>query len=191
MAAVTKHNCRIQEVNPDNGGEFISPEWKEYCRSKGIHCRGTTTYTPEQNGSAEVRFRVLFRKVRPLLIGAQLPKQFWGEALLTATLLNNVSPLRRADVTPYERWHRKEPDYSNLRVFGSLAYTYVTPTHPERLELTATPGKRKTLDNRSVRGIFVRYAEDQKAWRVLHCGTNRVVTTCHAWAAMELKQHEV
>ncbi|GMF20513.1 unnamed protein product [Phytophthora fragariaefolia] len=198
VAAETKHNVPAQTVNSDNGGEFISPDWIAYNTSKGIHVRSTTPYTPEQNGSAEVRFRVLFRKVRALLIGAQLPKQFWGEALLTATLLNNISPLRRAEVTPYELWHRKEPDYSNLRVFGSLAYTYVTPTHSKRLKLTSTPGKRKTLDNRAVRGIFVGYADGQKAWRVLHCGTNSIVTTCHATfdesgsiAAMELKQLEL
>jgi len=43
---------------------------------KGIE---TNPYSPEQNGSAEVRFRVLFRKVRALLIDAQLPKQYWGK----------------------------------------------------------------------------------------------------------------
>ncbi|OWZ15684.1 LOW QUALITY PROTEIN: Integrase, catalytic core protein [Phytophthora megakarya] len=155
IAAETKHNRPVQSVNSDNGGEFISSEWIRYCNDKGIYRRPTSPYTPEQNGSAEVRFKVLFRKVRALLIGAQLPKQFWGEALLTATVLNNISPLRRANVTPYERWHGKEPDYSNLRVFGSLAYTYVTETHSKRLQMTAIPGKRKTLDNRSIRGIFV------------------------------------
>lgn len=188
----------MRAVNSDNGGEFTSPEWVEFCRQKGIDRRTTTPYTPEQNGSAEVRFRVLFRNVRALLIHAQLPKQFWGEALLTATVLLNISPLRRSDVTPYERWHQKDPDYSNLRVFGSLAYSYVTPVHPKRLQLTATPGSRKSLDNRSIRGLFVGYAEGQKAWRILHCGTNTVVTTCHAtfdesgsYAAMELKQLEL
>ncbi|GMF23507.1 unnamed protein product [Phytophthora fragariaefolia] len=146
VAAETKHNVPVQAVNSDNGGKFISPDWIAYNTSKGIHVRSTTPYTPEQNGSAEVRFRVLFRKVRALLIGAQLPKQFWGEARLTATLLNNISPLRRAEVTPYELWHRKESDYSNLRVFGISS---VHLRHTNTFKATqANLHSRKTEDTR-------------------------------------------
>ncbi|OWZ13149.1 Integrase, catalytic core protein [Phytophthora megakarya] len=89
-----KHGRGIIVVNSDNEGQFISPAWIAYCNKKGIIRRATTPRTPEQNGSAEVRFRVLFRKVRSMLIAAQLLKQFWGEAIHAAVYAANCSPLQ-------------------------------------------------------------------------------------------------
>ncbi|KAJ8579130.1 hypothetical protein ON010_g58 [Phytophthora cinnamomi] len=153
VAAETKHNCPVQQVNTDNGGEFISPEWTEYYKSKGIHCRGTTTQTPEQNGSAEARFRVQFRKVRALFIGAQLPKQFWGEALFTATLLNNVSPLRRANVTPYERWHRKEARERGREAGGAVDLRQRCLRHEQGYQDLRVPRSWRALTSAWTPGI--------------------------------------
>ncbi|OWZ03592.1 DNA binding protein [Phytophthora megakarya] len=108
--AENKHRTKINAVNSDNEGEFQSPAWINFCNSTGIERRTSSAYTPEQNGSAEVRFRVLFRKDRSMLIAAQLPKQFWGEALYAAVIVANASPLHRAEETPYERWHDIAPD---------------------------------------------------------------------------------
>ncbi|OWZ06506.1 LOW QUALITY PROTEIN: Integrase, catalytic core protein [Phytophthora megakarya] len=108
--AENNHGRGIIAVNPDNEGEFISPAWIAYCNKKGIVRRTTTPRTPEQNGSAEVRFRVLFRKVRSMLIAAQLPKQFWGEAVHASVYVANRSPLQRSEVTPFERWHEPIPE---------------------------------------------------------------------------------
>ena len=37
---------RIQRLRSDNGGEFISNEFKEFCKKNGIRRQLTTPYTP-------------------------------------------------------------------------------------------------------------------------------------------------
>lgn len=61
-------------------------------------------------------------KVRALITESKLKKKMWGEAAYTATYLLNRSPTKMLSVTPYEKWNDKEPDLSNLRLFGSTAY---------------------------------------------------------------------
>ena len=53
--AITTNNsgCKIGRFRTDNGGEYISSEFEEYLKSKGISHELTIQYTPEQNGVAE------------------------------------------------------------------------------------------------------------------------------------------
>jgi hypothetical protein len=70
------HNSPIKNFYSDNGGEYISDQFKKYCEETGIVRATTIPYTPEQNGMAEVRFRILFSKARAMLIDASLPKHY-------------------------------------------------------------------------------------------------------------------
>jgi hypothetical protein len=58
--------------------------------------------------------------------------------------------------------------------------------------------KRKKLDVRSIRGIFIGYATHQKGWKILDCSTGTILTTCHVTfdetgspASEELKRQEL
>jgi transposase InsO family protein len=44
----TKEN--IGTLRTDNGGEFTSNEFQNYCKDKGIRRKFTNSYTPQQNG---------------------------------------------------------------------------------------------------------------------------------------------
>jgi transposase InsO family protein len=44
---------KIKVLRFDNGGEFTSGEFKEYCREVGIKRELSTSYNPQQNGVAE------------------------------------------------------------------------------------------------------------------------------------------
>ncbi|KAL5553358.1 hypothetical protein UlMin_040759 [Ulmus minor] len=69
--------------------------------------------------------RTLVDKVHCMLVGSGLPKMFWGEALMTACYIVNQSPSTAIDLkTPNEIWFGKPKSYSNMRVFGCLAYTH-------------------------------------------------------------------
>jgi len=80
---------------------------------------------------------------------------FWGEAVVTAVYILNRSPTKALDGrTPYEAWHGRKPAVSHLRVFGCLAFAK---------EL----GHIGKLDDRSIPGVLIGYAEGSKAYRIL------------------------
>ncbi|MCI50054.1 retrovirus-related Pol polyprotein from transposon TNT 1-94, partial [Trifolium medium] len=68
----------------------------------------------------------LLERVRCMLLGAGLPKSFRGEAVNTAAYLINKRPSTGIDLkTPIKVWSGRPADYSNLKVFGSLAFAHV------------------------------------------------------------------
>ncbi|GKA90633.1 zinc finger, CCHC-type containing protein [Tanacetum coccineum] len=75
---------KIQILRSDRGGEYFSSEFSSYCESHGLIHQRTTPYTPQQNGVAERKNRVLQDMINAMLVSANLPKNLWGEALLTA-----------------------------------------------------------------------------------------------------------
>jgi hypothetical protein len=102
---------------------------------------------------------------RTLLKQRGMSVVFWGEAVVTAVYILNLSPTKALNGrTPYEAWHGRKPAVSHLRVFGCLAFGK---------EL----GRIGKLDDRSTPGVFISYAEGSKAYRILDPGTQRVRTT--------------
>ena len=118
--AETQHNTPLIQFISDNGGEYVSTTFKDYCEQAGIRRDTTIPYTPEQNGMAEVRFRILFAKARTMLIDASLPKQFWPFAVQVAVYVYNRTLCVAIQHTPFESWHDYPPDVSNLHWFGCL-----------------------------------------------------------------------
>jgi len=70
----------------------------------------TTPYTPQQNGVAERKNRVLTEMVNSLLSNLGLSSGFWGEALLTTCHILNRVQRKRNKVTPYEFWNKRKPN---------------------------------------------------------------------------------
>ena len=46
-------SSKVKTLRSDNGGEYISNEFIEYCRKEGIRHEYTVPKTPEQNGVAQ------------------------------------------------------------------------------------------------------------------------------------------
>ncbi|KAF4138066.1 Integrase core domain [Phytophthora infestans] len=120
-AVETHHNRSVRKIVSDNGGEYLSDQLKNFCELNGISQHTTSSNTPEQNGMAEVCFRILFNKVRTMLIDSNAPKQLWAEALLSVVYLQKCTMNASTQRTPFEAWYGFPPDVSHLRVFGSLA----------------------------------------------------------------------
>jgi hypothetical protein len=84
--------------------------------------------------------------------------------VVTAVYILNHSPTKALNrLTPYEAWHGRKPVVSHLRVFGCLAFTKEI-------------GHISKLDDRSIPGVFIGYAEGSKAYRILDPRTQRVRT---------------
>jgi len=59
-------------LRKNNGGEFCSKEFEEFCKKCGIAWKKTTPYTPEQNGVVERMNKTLMERARSMLGGAGL-----------------------------------------------------------------------------------------------------------------------
>ena len=128
--------------------EYISAEFEEYMKKEGITHQLTVPYSPQQNGVAERFNGTLMEMARSMLHGANLPKGFWGEAVMAANYLKNRSPHKalKEEATPLEAYSGYKPYVGHLRVFGCTASVLV----PEQ--------RRTKLDIRFWRGVFVGYA---------------------------------
>ncbi|KAL2531862.1 Uncharacterized protein Adt_05213 [Abeliophyllum distichum] len=83
---------KIKFLRTDNGLEFGNSEFDKMCVENGITGHKTVPYTPQQNGVAERMNRTLLDKVRGMMISSNVPKLFWGEAVMTACYLINLTP---------------------------------------------------------------------------------------------------
>ena len=151
-----KSKEEIKSIRTDNGGEYISREFKSYLEDRGIHHQLTIAYTPQQNGVAERMNRTLIDLVRSMLHHASMPKSFWAEALSTAVYNRNrtLSRSLRGNTTPSYQWFGYTPDLSHTRIFG-CRWWYVIPKT-----------KVKKLDARSREAIMVGYSLNSKGYKL-------------------------
>jgi transposase InsO family protein len=97
---------KVKILRSDQGGEYISNEFKKYLKDFGIKKEFTVTYAPEQNGRAQRVNMTLMDMARSMINGADLGKSFWGEAIMTPCYLKNRSPHARpqGNCTLEEKW---------------------------------------------------------------------------------------
>ncbi|KAL2231326.1 UNVERIFIED_CONTAM: Retrovirus-related Pol polyprotein from transposon TNT 1-94 [Sesamum indicum] len=143
---------RLKSLRTDNGLEFCNKHFDNLCDKFGIKRHKTNPYTPQQNGVAERMNRTLLEKVRCLLISSGLQKSFWGEAVLTAAYLINLSPsVPLLGKSPETVWSGKKPDISLLRTFGCSAFVHQTTDK---------------LEPRSLKCVFIGYPDGVKGYRL-------------------------
>jgi hypothetical protein len=73
-----------------------------------------------------------------MLYNSQLPKTYWGEAILTANYLQNQLPTSALsnDNTPFEKWYSFKPNVFHLRVFGCRTFAYIEKDIRTKLDST-------------------------------------------------------
>ncbi|GJW92555.1 retrovirus-related pol polyprotein from transposon TNT 1-94 [Tanacetum coccineum] len=161
---LTRGGNRTKEAKrSDRGGEYFSTEFSSYCESQGLIHQRTAPYTPQHNGVAERKNRVLQNMINAILVSENLLKNLWGEALLTACHVSNRIIAKKLKVSPYEIWKGRKPNISYFRVWGCLAY-YKVPL----------PNTSK-LGPRGLKSVFVGYAKDSKSYRCLDLDSNVIV----------------
>lgn len=141
----TQTGNRVKALRSDNGGEYTSNLLDSFLRDKGIVHEFSLPYTPQQNGMAERLNRTLLDKAIPMLDQSGLPLKYWGDAIITANYVKNLSPTASSNATPYEAFFGHKPNVSNLRVFGCRAFV-LTPSHA-----------RTKLEPRAKAGVFIGY----------------------------------
>ena len=75
-AATNEADCKIGTLRTDNGGEYMSSEFEEFLKSKGIKHETSVVYSPQQNGVSERMNRTLLESARAMMYHAGLSKTF-------------------------------------------------------------------------------------------------------------------
>lgn len=96
-----KWDKKTVEIHCDNGKEYSSKEYKNWCKIKRISINYTPPYTPQLNGKAERLNRTLIGKTRSMITEAE-NKKLWGEAVRVAAYLYNRSTTKISMQTAYE-----------------------------------------------------------------------------------------
>ena len=110
---------RLKVLLFDNGGEYTSKAFEDYCSSKGVRHETSVPYTPQRNGVAERMNRTLMECVRVMLTHAQQDKSLGAEAVNAAAYIRNRSPTSALkQQSPYQVRTGKVPDVRHLRVWG-------------------------------------------------------------------------
>jgi len=146
-------NKKITYLRSDNGTEFTSNAFKNFCNDYGITQQFTVPGNPQQNGRAERLNGTLIQIARSMLMDGQLCRRFWEDAVRTANYIHNRLPHNGNDKNiPFEVLYGRKVDYSNIHVFGCRV-VFLDQNNPKFL-------------NNTREGIFLGYDENPTGYRV-------------------------
>ncbi|CAN1279836.1 Retrovirus-related Pol polyprotein from transposon TNT 1-94 [Linum perenne] len=161
-------DLQIRTIRSDNGGEFTSSCFENFCSSFGIKHFFSASRTPQQNGVVERKNKALLDLSRTMLLDFNTPKRFWAEAVSTACYVLNRTLIRKElDKTPYELLKNKTPSISYFHPFGCHCFILNTKDHL---------GK---FDAKSCEAIFLGYSSKSKAFRVFNKVSGKVEESIH------------
>jgi hypothetical protein len=158
-----KMERKLKAFQSDNAGEFISEEFNAYLVEHGIERQKSAPYSHQQNRKAERTIETIEGRVLAMMAATDAPPSLWGEAVLTVSYLWNrmLSRTLPPSVTPFELIHKRKPDLSHLRVWGSRCFAQV----PLELQTKLGPKSREC--------VFLGYPEGVKGYRArdIHSST--------------------
>ena len=141
------------------GNTFI--KFTDDCGIVRLH---TVRNRPQQNGIAERANRTMEEHATAMLYEAGLPPSFLGKAIDAYVNVWNKCPTNSlSEKTPFELWHKRKPDVSNLRVWGCAAYVHIQKD------------KRVGIGSHMEKCIFIGYPAGYKAWKFYNPVTKCVV----------------
>ena len=146
---------KVKCLGSDNGGEYVSHEFKNFYSEQGICMERTNPKTTQQNGVAERMNRTLNERARSMRLHASLPKSFWADTINTVAHLINMGPLVPLEYRlPEECWNMMKVDLSHLITFGCLCYVLIDSD------------SRDKLDAKSKRCYFIGYGAKEFGYRL-------------------------
>lgn len=166
----TQFQTTIKILRSDNGGEFVNHVMSDFFVLSGLIHQTSCAYTPEQNGVAERKNRIILEITRSVMIESRIPTFLWPEAVATSVFLLNRLPTKILNMkTPLDVLSNQTniPAPLNLspKVFGCSVYVHIHKH--ERTKLS--PCAKKC--------VFVGYGINQKGYRCFDPSSRKIITT--------------
>ena len=147
---------KIKSFRTDNARDYFNQILSPYFQSQGILHDSSCVNTPQQNGVAERKNGHLLNTTRALLFQGNVPKSYWGEAVLTVTyMINRIPSQVLHNKSPVEILKSFYPHFRTSngltpRVFGCTTFVHVHSQH------------RDKLDPRAIKCVFLGYSSTKK-----------------------------
>ncbi|KAJ7950679.1 Retrovirus-related Pol polyprotein from transposon TNT 1-94 [Quillaja saponaria] len=93
----TQFDGKVKILRSDNGTEYTEGNFQKYLRDHIIMHQTSCVDTSAQNGTAERKNRHLLEVAQSLMFTMNVPKAYWGDAVLSAAYLINRMSLRTLD----------------------------------------------------------------------------------------------
>ena len=85
---------QIQILRSDNGKEYTSKKFNQFCEEAGIEHQLTTPYTPQQNGVSERRNKYILEMTRCMLHEKKSTQEVLGKSSSYGCFLAKQTPLK-------------------------------------------------------------------------------------------------
>jgi hypothetical protein len=157
---------KIRVLRSDNGGEYTSKEFLDYCAAAGIKKELIVPYNPKQNGVVERKNRTIVGATRAMVHDQGLSLFLWAKASCTTVYIQNRSPHTiLGKLTPEEVFTGTKPDVSHLRIWGSVCYYHV-------------PSKKRTkLEPTTDKDFLVGYSKASKAYMIFVSACKKIIVS--------------
>ena len=80
---------KLKCLRSDNGGEYCSHEFEDYCSTNGIRRQIFFPRIPQENGVAERMNKTIMERARSMRLHVGLPLRMWVEAINIVVYLIN------------------------------------------------------------------------------------------------------
>jgi hypothetical protein len=145
---------KIKVLRSDNGCEYTSKEFNDFCREAGIKRELTIPYNPQQNEVAKRKNWSIVGAAKAMIYDQDLRMFLWVGVCNTTVYVQNKSPKVLEDKTPKEAFFGVKSEICHFRIFDCLVYIHF----PEE--------KRTKLKPSGEKGLFVGYSETSNAYRI-------------------------
>ena len=155
----TQFETTIKRFRSDNAKDYFNQTLSSFFTEHGIIHESSCVHTPQQNGMAERKIGHILNVTRASLFHTNVPKQYWGEAALTAAYLINRLPSQiLQNNSPIQLLSKFYPNFKTSnhlvpRIFGCVSFVHVHSPH------------RGKLDPRAIKCIFLGYSPTQKGYK--------------------------
>ncbi|MBW0502615.1 hypothetical protein O181_042330, partial [Austropuccinia psidii MF-1] len=164
------HNRKLRKLVSDRGGEFLNHKFKTLSEKDGFQHVTSPSKTPQHNGFAERANQLILVKTRCILNHSKLPKDYWEEAVRTATAFSNVVPTpSRDNKSPFLLWRGLPPRLKNIQMFVCQAIIALQKGHREW-----------KFGPSGSEGILLGFENDNTSYRILRTLDRKVIVTRHA-----------
>ncbi|CAI7813520.1 unnamed protein product [Closterium sp. NIES-54] len=159
-----RQDLLVLRLHSDRGGEFSSGLLEDFCGAEGIRQTFTLPASPQKNGMAEHRIRLVMEVARTSIVHAAAPHFRWPFAVRYAAEQLNLWPrVSHSETSPTLWWTGHVGDASPYRVWGALS-------------LVREPFAGK-LSTRTLRCVFLGFPTDALGWQFYHPGSRRVLSS--------------